>query len=164
MRARPAMIMTRRLRHPSTQAPAGKPTIRKASVCKAESIPIWVSLARRTLIAIAEVASVPTWKPTCAAVCPAHRCMNAELRVSGWWNQALTVTVICRRRGLGRAGCPVDEPSGGQSPGEAVVANRGGDNIGNLNQSLAPVPNTDADSGTCHGLDIIVRVANSHST
>ena len=83
MRARLATIMTWRLRHPSTHAPAGSPTRRNASVCSAESTPICVSLACRTVIAIADVASVPTWKPTCAAVWPPHKCMKAELRVRG---------------------------------------------------------------------------------
>ena len=71
-RTRSPVISTDRLRIRSTQAPAGRPMSRKASVSKAVSSPIWNSSAASTVTANNGSAMTLIWVPSWLTVSPAH--------------------------------------------------------------------------------------------
>ncbi len=62
--------------------------------------------------------------------------MNAEDTGERVVEPGPAVTAICGAEAHRRARCPVDEARRRPSPSEAVVASRGGDNIGNLSPEL----------------------------
>ncbi len=49
-----------------------------------------------------------------------------------------------------------------QCPRKAVLADTGGDDVGDRNQLFAPAADADADRGACHGLDVVIGVADRH--
>ena len=75
-----AVIITRRLRIRSTQAPTGSPITRNASVSAALSRPTSCAVASRTSTASTGMANVPTCSPAWLSVSPNQSRTNDGLR------------------------------------------------------------------------------------
>ena len=58
----------------------------------------------------------------------------------------------------------VCQASGGECPGKAVLVYGRRDDVRDVHEGLASVPDADADSGCGHGLDVVVGITDGHGS